>query len=193
MRLFAPLIFLSLFLIACSSGGEEAVDAAATERTLVTASSDEAAVDAPAETAAPTTTDETVSSETTATVASVAEDSTTSIVEEVASEIPDFVIGIDEVVRFDTGGTSAVLENGVIRGERNRYTLEAAAGQTMNLTITSLEDNAVLDVYGPNQAEIVVEVTSTSIELPADGVYTIIVGGTRGNASYELTVEIPAS
>ena len=62
----------------------------------------------------------------------------------------------------------------------------------MNLTITSLEDNAVFDVYGPNEVELAGEATSVSISLPSDGMYTIIVGGTRGNASYDLTVEIPA-
>ena len=37
------------------------------------------------------------------------------------------------------------------RGERNRYTLEAAAGQTMILKLlVSLEDNAVLDLFGPD-------------------------------------------
>lgn len=69
--------------------------------------------------------------------------------------------------------------------------LEAAAGQTLNLTLTSLEDNAVLDVYAPDGALLAREATTASVELPSGGDYTIIVGGTRGNASYELIIEIP--
>ncbi len=106
--------------------------------------------------------------------------------------IPDVVFGVDQAVRFDAGGTSAVLVDAVVRGERNRYTLGAAAGQTMNLTITSVEDNAVFEVYDPDEGVLLAETTSASFQLPSDGVYTIIVGGTRGNASYQLTVEIPA-
>lgn len=107
--------------------------------------------------------------------------------------LPDYVVGVDEAVRFETGGTSAVLSNGVIRGERNRYTLDAAAGQTMILAIASVEDNAVFEVYGPNGAGLIFEATSAAVPLAVNGTYTIFVGGTRGNASYELTVEIPAS
>ncbi len=102
------------------------------------------------------------------------------------------VFGIDSVIRFDPGGTSATISDAVVRGEHNRYTLEAAAGQTMNVDVVSLEDNAVFDVLGPDGAVLVAGVTTASIALPADGVYTLILGGTRGNASYDLTVEIPA-
>lgn len=111
-------------------------------------------------------------------------------VEEVQGVPEDF--GVDAIVRFETGGTSTTLSSAVVRGERNRYTLEAAAGQTMIVSIVSLEDNAVFDIYGPSDVLLAAEGTTASIVLPADGNYVIIVGGTRGNASYDLTVEIPA-
>lgn len=101
------------------------------------------------------------------------------------------VFGVDAIVRFETGGTSATMSDAVVRGERNRYTLEAAAGQTMIVGIVSLEDNAVFDIYGPDDVLLAAEGTAASIVLPVDGDYVIVVGGTRGNASYDLTVEIP--
>ncbi len=104
----------------------------------------------------------------------------------------DLDVGVDTVVRFEPGATSATISEAVIRGERNRHVLEAAAGRTLDLSITSLEDNAVVDLYGPDGALLASEVTSASVELPADGAYTVLVGGTRGNATYELTIEIPA-
>lgn len=108
------------------------------------------------------------------------------------SGIEDLALGIDDVVRFEAGATSAMVAGGVIRGERSRYRLDANAGQTLNLTLMSLEDNAVLDVYGPDGEPLEREVTECSLVLPTSGTYTVIVGGTRGNASYELAIEIPA-
>jgi len=133
---------------------------------------------------APTSGDEAETSERTLVTA------TDSEVEEVPAAVD--VFGVDETVRFEPGGTSAMMSNAVVRGERNRYTLEAAAGQTMIVSIASLEDNAVFDVYGPDGALLAAERTSESIVLPSDGSYVIIVGGTRGNASDDLKVDIPS-
>lgn len=58
------------------------------------------------------------------------------------------------------------------------------------MKITSLEKNAVFNVIAPDGKTIKQEATTWSGKLPANGDYQIIVGGTRGNASYELTVEI---
>ena len=110
---------------------------------------------------------------------------------EATGSIPE-TFGVDAIVRFDPGGTSATISDALIRGERNRYTLDAAAGQTMILSLASLENNAVFDVFGPDNSSLAAEGTEASIVLPSDGTYTIVVGGTRGNASYDLTVEIPA-
>lgn len=135
-------------------------------------------------TAVPTTLDQAEASQRTLVTTSGAD------VEEAPESVD--VFGIDETIRFEPGGTSATMSNAVIRGERNRYTLEAGAGQTMIVSIGSLENNAVFDIYGPDGAALATEGTSASIVLPSDGSYVIIVGGTRGNASYDLTVEIPA-
>ena len=113
-------------------------------------------------------------------------------IEEEPQGSSELVIGVDEVIRFASGGSSAVISDAVVVGERNRYTLEAAAGQTMNVDVVSLENNAVFDVYGPGDTLLAGETMTASIVLPESGVYILILGATRGNASYDLTVEIPA-
>lgn len=93
-------------------------------------------------------------------------------------------------VKFNQGANSTTIKNSVVRGDRNTYLLGAKGGQQMNLKITSLENNAVFDVIAPDSKTIKQEATTWSGKLPENGDYQIIVGGTRGNASYELTVEI---
>ncbi|MEB3282928.1 MAG: hypothetical protein VKK42_28810 [Lyngbya sp.] len=93
-------------------------------------------------------------------------------------------------VRFSRGADSTTLENSVVRGSRDVYLLEARGGQKMDVNISSLEKNAVFEVIAPNGEIINSETTRTSLTLPATGRYEIIVGGTRGNASYKLNVKI---
>ncbi|MBD0343640.1 MAG: hypothetical protein ICV63_02135 [Coleofasciculus sp. Co-bin14] len=93
-------------------------------------------------------------------------------------------------IRFAPGAVSDVVEDSVVRGTRDIYLLRARKGQTMTLTITSLEQNAVFDVQAPNGNFIQEEAMSWSGVLPATGDYSVIVGGTRGNATYKLEVTI---
>ncbi|HEX8458234.1 MAG TPA: hypothetical protein VF656_13110 [Pyrinomonadaceae bacterium] len=98
-------------------------------------------------------------------------------------------------VRFGRGRTSATLKNTVVRGTRDRYTLEAGAGQKMTVRITSVERNAVFTIHGPNGETLEgagegVDATNWSGKLPHAGNYVIEVGGTRGNATYTLTVSV---
>ncbi len=93
-------------------------------------------------------------------------------------------------INFATGTNSKTIEQSVIRGERDTYLVGAKRGQRMNLKITSLEKNAEFDVIAPDGKTIKEGVTTWSSKLPANGDYQIVVGGTRGNASYKLTVEI---
>ena len=93
-------------------------------------------------------------------------------------------------VKFDRGASSKTVKDSVIRGTRDIYLLGANKGQQMNLNITSLEDNAVFDVVSPNGQILQQEVRNWSGKLPANGDYQVVVGGTRGNATYELTTEI---
>jgi hypothetical protein len=93
-------------------------------------------------------------------------------------------------INFARGRSSAVVENAVVRGERDVYLLNAKARQKMTVSITSLEKNAVFDITSPNGKTLRQEATSWSGALPATGQYKIVVGGTRGNASYKLQVGI---
>lgn len=105
------------------------------------------------------------------------------------------VAGVTERVRFAPGTSGATIKGAVIRGERDVYLLGAGAGQTMKVKIYSLEDNAVFQIKNPDGsfasgAEEGVDATIWSGRLPAYGDYKIVVGGTRGNATYTLMVEI---
>lgn len=95
------------------------------------------------------------------------------------------------VVAFEPGASAIVMSDSVVRGNRHTYTVAAGKGQTMELLITSVENNAVFDLLDPSGNVIEQEVTNTTTVLPADGVYRVVVSGTRGNASYELTIVIP--
>lgn len=93
-------------------------------------------------------------------------------------------------VRFAQGTNSTVIENSVVRGEQDIYLLGVLKNQKMTVNITSLEDNAVFDILTPTGKLTDSEVTDTEIILPESGNYQIVVGGTRGNATYTLKVKI---
>jgi len=93
-------------------------------------------------------------------------------------------------VFFDAGRSGATVSDSVVRGDRDVYVLGAQGGQQMYLSITSLEDNAVFDVVTPSGIILGTEMTDEMFFLPDTGDYEIIVGGTRGNATYDLSIDI---
>lgn len=113
-----------------------------------------------------------------------------------------------EPIRFAPGASRASMEGVVVRGDRALYTIEAKQDQRMSLRITSPERNAVFQLYGPGAEPQTVDsllqvegeslpgagegddATQWSGRLPRSGRYLVVVGGTRGNATYRLTVEI---
>lgn len=103
--------------------------------------------------------------------------------------------GVTKRVRFAKGKSSATLSGGVVRGDRDTYILGAKAGQTMSVKITSVENNAVFQIENPDgeyleNAGDGDDAMNWRGSLADKGDYKIIVGGTRGNASYKLTVSI---
>lgn len=104
--------------------------------------------------------------------------------------------GVKKKIQFARGSSSATVNGAVIRGERDRYFLGAKKGQTMSVKITSEEDNAVFQVYLPGEEEALSgagdgdDAKDWSGELPRDAEYVIVVGGTRGNATYTMKVSI---
>jgi|SRR5580765_3965640 len=107
-----------------------------------------------------------------------------------------FAQGVKQKLRFARGASSATVHGAVVRGDRDRYYVGASKGQTMSVKITSEEDNAVFQVYLPGEEEALSgagdgdDAKDWSGELPRDAEYVIVVGGTRGNASYTLKVSI---
>ena len=108
--------------------------------------------------------------------------------------LPAFA-GVTERVKFRPGTSGATIKGAVIRGERDQYILGAGAGQWMKVKIYSLEDNAVFQIKNPDGRFEAMPGDGQDTKfyqgpLPSNGDYTIIVGGTRGNATYTMMVEI---
>ncbi len=114
-----------------------------------------------------------------------------------------------EIVRFERGASSKVISGAVIRGERSLYSIDARAGQRLTLSISALEDNAVFQIYPPGaqpkHGEYGVEISGAkalrgaaegedaqrwSGKLEQSGTYLVVVGSSRGNATYTLRVTI---
>ncbi len=112
-------------------------------------------------------------------------------------------------IRFAPGTSGATVGDSVVRGDRDIYALDVARGQEMTVRITSLEDNAVFQIYLPGARPTVVkdgilDIIGRTLPgagegedtmrwngiLPAAGRYLIVVGGTRGNATYSMTVGV---
>ena len=104
--------------------------------------------------------------------------------------------GVKKKVRFAKGTSSTTIKGAVIRGDRDRYTVGAKAGQTMSVKITSVEKNAVFQICFAGEQECLPgagegdDAMKWSGQLPVDNEYVIVVGGTRGNASYTVTISI---
>jgi len=91
---------------------------------------------------------------------------------------------------------SKTVSGSVIRGEQARHKVAAKAGQTLDVDVTSDEDNAVFQIYLPDGkgtlpgAGETDEATKFSGKVPTDGDYIIVVGPTRGNAKYKLSYSV---
>ena len=101
------------------------------------------------------------------------------------------------VLRFKRGTSSGVVTGGVARGERDIITFGARAGQQMSVSIRSLENNAVFQIYaGPVGGRVLAgagemdDATRWSGQLPVSARYNIVIGATRGGTEYELLVSI---
>jgi hypothetical protein len=98
-------------------------------------------------------------------------------------------------IQFAPGKSSATLEDAVIRGTRDIYLLGASKGQSMTVKIASVENNASFAITTPaNPSGLRRTLTPDAVTwndvLPTSGDYQLIVGSSRGNASYKLQVTI---
>lgn len=99
-------------------------------------------------------------------------------------------------IKFKKGESSATIEGGVIRGDRDTYLVGADRNQYMVVSIMSIENNAVFQIIDRNSGYYLEgtgefdDAMRWEGNLPSKGDYEIIVGGTRGNAEYTLKVFI---
>jgi len=95
-------------------------------------------------------------------------------------------------IEFANNASSATVESSVVRGDRLVYMVGASRGQTMNINIdsTQAQGGALFTVIDPVGTVLDMGGSSFSRELTRSGDYQISVGGSRGNASFSLTVEI---
>jgi hypothetical protein len=104
-------------------------------------------------------------------------------------------IAVDKPIRFAVGPLDVELNGSVISGERDRYTLNMLAGEILSVVVSSLEGNAAFSILGPDQTPVpgteeYKGAIQWSIPIPSDGAYAILVGPTRGNATYTLNVNV---
>jgi hypothetical protein len=111
-------------------------------------------------------------------------------------------------LRFAKGKTSVTVNGAVIRGERQVWRFGAREGQQAILKVSAVENNAAIEVWQPG-ATLPADWTIGDVEgrplpgaapgddatgwngtLPASGDYLVVVGPTRGNATYRLTLTI---
>ena len=110
---------------------------------------------------------------------------------------------------FATGSTSGTAGGRVMRGERSLFSVKGTAGQSMTVTLTTPDGNAVFQLYEPGTtigrdndgllefhgqalhgAADGEDATRWQGRLPKSGTYLIVVGSTRGNARFSMDVKI---
>jgi hypothetical protein len=128
--------------------------------------------------------------------------------------VSSFLTGVAQAavvqeVRFAKDKNSTLIKQSVIRGESDQYFLTAKAGQKLAVSITALEKNAAFAIYQPGykagkDADGILEIKGATLKgaaegedatawqgvLPKSGKYLILVGPTRGNATYQLKISI---
>lgn len=113
--------------------------------------------------------------------------------------------GTPQELRFAPGTSSATVAGAIVRGDRACYAFTARAGQRVEAQVTSVEDNAVFQLYAPGWriardggadggtlpgAGEGQDATRFTGPLPANGRYLVVLGGTRGNAEFTFRLSI---
>lgn len=100
-------------------------------------------------------------------------------------------------LKFARGKISATMESALVRGDRDIYLFRAGANRALTVAITAFEDNATAEIsYRKNAKWVVItgaeDTRAWYGKLPKSesNRYKVEVGGTRGNATYELFVGI---
>ncbi len=97
--------------------------------------------------------------------------------------------GVEEI-KFERGAFSGTVSSAVFRAEHEIFLFETSDTVTAFLTITSLEDNAVFEIISPSNELLATGQTFSTWDIDEAGFYAVIVSGTRGNATFDLTLEL---
>ena len=93
-------------------------------------------------------------------------------------------------VEFPPGEFGTVVSCSAFRGDFYLFRLDVGEGQTMSVSLSSLEDNAVFGLSSPSGTALASESMEIVVSSTEAGTYEIAVGGTRGNASFDLTLDV---
>ena len=91
---------------------------------------------------------------------------------------------------------SKTVSGSVVRGQQSGHIVTAKAGQTLEVSVTSDEDNAVFQIFLPGEKGTLPGAGETddakkfSGKIPTDGDYLIVVAPTRGNTTYRLSYSV---
>lgn len=112
-----------------------------------------------------------------------------------SSQAINLVVSLPARISFAAGTTSATRSGSTVNGNVVSYVAWGAAGQTMDLNVTSSDGSAILVVYGFQTGQWMVtydqKKTSYSTTLPVSQDYIIVVDPTKGTVvNYTLTVGI---
>ena len=94
-----------------------------------------------------------------------------------------------ELINFANGEEYQVIEEAVVRGETVIHGFEVVPGQDFRIVITSLENNAIFELFKVGEPKIYAEKASNVRLFLEEGEYYITVHPIRGNATYKLKVE----
>lgn len=111
--------------------------------------------------------------------------------------LPPPIIARNQPIRFDVGPMTVHITGAVVSGQRDYYTLGLMQGELLQVKLTALEANAAFSIKTSEGtplpgAEEGADTISGFWIAPADGEYAIVVGPTRGNASYTLNAQTQA-
>jgi hypothetical protein len=113
-----------------------------------------------------------------------------------------------QAIHFARGASSAEVRGAAVRGERMLYSFDAREGQRATIRIDALEHNGAFQIYSPPASPVMrdstLEIAGQTLPgageeddaahwtgtLPRSGAYLVVVGSTRGNVTYRLTVTI---
>jgi len=101
---------------------------------------------------------------------------------------------IPERITFAPGAISATLQGKLAANQIHEYLLRALAGQTMTVTITSPDNDVLLEIYGIDDGQPLVRVpmgqTAWTGKLPGTQDYDIKAVSVGGATAYTLVVEV---